>query len=1243
MKIHFYTFFFVFCLSITNVWSQTLDNDATPEDIYRYFASLLLEKNQHEQETILFTFKQHQRSKKFEIQHYKGIVQLVNQLEEYQLKPADLTNILAIWNVFADDQSLTTTYFQAWLDCLTRLLEQEPAPKGVKLMKYLAWSRNFWEKGVLTLKQKHQWQASKKNFVLGWDDNQPVIFFTNTNLYCTHLKDSLVVENTNGTYYPLREFWKGKKGQINWAGSIGTYIQFSNYEIDTKQSAYQITNAVLHSNELVQTTINGVLVNKLERAGVANRRYPRFIAYEILPLSNLMNQQTIFYGRLKLEGESVSVVEGEESLVTLLIKDNKRLEFKAVAKHFSIINKERIRSTDASISLYLHGATGRLDSIIHPSIELFYYAGHEKLHLKRSKGNGEQHAFYNSLQAMEMDVASLTWWMNSKEISFGDNNQNLFMHSKYFFSEHLVEAYQSIGNTNPLSQIGRYAVKLSENLAIRTATTKPWQQWIGIDTIALLLDKKMEQVLLMSTSEIEKLRTKQHFKVIEKQHDFKVFADGFPKVFKFAAMDVADLSTVLPSSTLKGNSSLPLYTRMAKDGFLEYNKQRRAIRLKRKLFHYLKAMNQRQKNYDYDKIKIRSLPTRNSGQAANAILNLEEGVIDVYGVQYIKLSEKQRVFIRPYGSIQMLEDCNIAFNGQLTGGYCHFTGSNFEFLYESYQVDLKEINFIDFFINQPANNGLEERVAVESVLEGTEGLLLIDAPNNKAGKKETAAIYPSFESTKTAYVYYNKNNQQGNNQYPKQDFYYEVKPFILNGIDSLTNQQLVFDGQLKSASIFEPIHASLRLMEHDLSLGFETTTRGKQANPLYIAEQKQGKGRFKGTIGLSNAGLLGSGRIHYLVASMETNHAVFLPKQCFADEVHNVMFTASEHYPVVFGARASMHWFPYQDSMKLSSQLSMEMPFQLFDSTSFTLEGTLLLQPQSLSGTGTFNWEGATIESNEGGAYQFGQHSIASKNAAVIIKSTGNHQFAFENDQVDFKINFEQQKGVFKVLGEKFSTNLIYHSYSTTLDQFHWNMATNHVTMNVSEGQKGLFVATAKDQDSLSFYGSTADYDLNGGKLVVSGVEGIQVADALIVPDSQCLVIKKAANIEQLENATLIIGQQVFKAANVIINNKNEYTASGELAFPIDSDVNQVIPFTQIEVVTIDSLQCTKGHATLTEKDQFYLNPQVQFKGNVSIKACEGRLFFDGWAKIQSNIITTTEWFKVSAYIDAKNAIIPYD
>jgi len=795
--------------------------------------------------------------------------------------------------------------------------------------------------------------------------------------------------------------------------------------------------------------------------------------------------------------------------------------------------------------------------------------------------------------------------------------------------------------------------------------------------LATLLDRRMEKLNILTSKEIEKASKNPAFKIIKNEQDYQDFKRNYPIKYKFGAIDVYNLFSVVPNSDIDVSTALPLYMEMVKDGFILYDNVNKTVTLREKLFHYAASVNPKKLDHDFDNIKIESIPTR-TGQKkheSNAVFNLKEAKIETFGVQSFVLSDSQQVVASPFkGEVQMKKGRDMDFDGVMTGGNCKFTGEDFHFKYDIFHVEMDSIDFFDMFIYKRARwpqeagrlagrpkkerevdfNGkpTTEKEPIKSVIEGGAGVLLIDVPSNKSGRSASDPMYPSFEAIKASRVYYDKRNRQGEQVYPREDFYYELEPFILNGLDDVTPDDLVFQGKLQAADIFEPINEPLRVMYHDLSLGFETETRGNEANPVYIRDDKNGKGTFKGAIGISNEGLIGNGRLDYLGATIESEYIEFLPEQFKSDEVDSFKLAEGVvngvEYPKVKGEKVLIDWAPYSDSMHIESTLAEGAPFEFFDSTDFNLDGSLTLTPEGLLGRGVFDWHGATLESNPGGDFVFGKRKITSESAGVNVKNTGELDFAFENENVKAVIDFDKMTGDFSAIEQDLSTDLTYNSFQTSLDKFHWDMKNDHIIMESQDGKTGFFLATEESSDSLVFEGKVADYDLNSGLLKIDSVEFIRIADAFIYPENKHVEVEKDAKMRLLENSKIICDtlnqNHVIQRATINVISRSEYKADGFLEFNIKDHKEQEIKFSDVHVRKLDDGQIvTEGRGTVSDTLDFYVDKRTRFKGDITLLANSNNLTFEGFAKISSSVIPTQEWFGIDSKIDKNDVSIEYE
>jgi hypothetical protein len=688
-----------------------------------------------------------------------------------------------------------------------------------------------------------------------------------------------------------------------------------------------------------------------------------------------------------------------------------------------------------------------------------------------------------------------------------------------------------------------------------------------------------------------------------------------------------------PKFTVDNIASL-LYELVAK-GFVNYDPETQIVELKDKIFHYADAS---QKKTDYDALRIASQTVQ-----TNAVIDIKLNTATIAGVDAIEFSPTQKVAIQPTGNyIRLNRNRNINFDGKLFAGFSVFQGKDFHFEYDKFQLKLDSVRYLDFFVptKDLDKNGKQQAFSIGSRLEHLRGILLIDAPANKAGR-EDIPVFPSFESQGPAYVFYDYPKVMGG-AYIRDSFYFKLKPFSFKSLDKFGPADLNFHGQLYSSDIFPVINERL-LLRPDSSLGFEASTP-KEGYKMY-----QGKGTYLGSIDLSNRGLLGKGTVKYLSAQMDSEDLVFMPRQLTGtadrfDLAENK--TGKVKVPQARGFMVSMDWLPYNDSMYI---LSKEAPFELFKANLHTLRGKLILTPDGLRANGLLDWDKASMTS---GLFSFGVNSANADTADLNIKAISAKEMALSTSNLNARVDFDTQIGKFKANAEFLTTSLPYNQYQTSFNEFEWSMKDETVTFKSIPGKLGRFLSIHPDQDSLKFEGETAVYTLKTNLLKVGGVPYIIASDAFIYPPDGKVEIQPGAVISELKNAKIIADTvskyHVINKATVNISGRKEYTASGFYEYNV-GDKKQEIEFTSIIGTRVgpgarsEKKTITRATGEIHERKRFFIDHKTTFQGTISLSAEKPRLRFDGFAQLQSEKLPFKTWFSVGFEGDKNNLVINYD
>ena len=676
---------------------------------------------------------------------------------------------------------------------------------------------------------------------------------------------------------------------------------------------------------------------------------------------------------------------------------------------------------------------------------------------------------------------------------------------------------------------------------------------------------------------------------------------------------------------------------MANKGYLYYDTEEEWVEVNPRMRQHI--LNSAGKK-DYDALQFNS----NSDDGVNAQLNLLNNDLTMKGVAVINLSDSQDVKIYPSErSIVLKKDRDFSFGGRIQAGKLQYFGKDYYFHYDDFLIDLLNVDSVSFYADsfEPNAQGQHSLVKVKNVLEQVSGTLEIDDPGNKSGlKQEEFPAYPKFNSTRESYVFYDKRTIQ-RGVYDRDRFFYKSDPFQIDSLDNFTNAGLFFNGTLVSAGIFPDMHEPLRL-QPDYSLGFERAT-GDEGMPLYGRRSK-----FTNTIVLNSRGLQGNGDLEFLTTSLSSKNLVFTPDSTIgrADTLLNVAAATPAKVPKVVGGDLYVRLEPAND---LLHSEKLRSPMQMYDGQAI-LHGSTDLTPKGMTGAGLIDFHNATLGSD---LFEFTTMQLHSDTSNFRLTDGDVSSIAFSTDNVDATIKLDERVGEFVSNGTETKVEFPVNQYVCFMDRFKWYMDEGDIELESDQtaaaGSEDLqlsgsnFISVNPDQDSLSFMAPRARYDLKKHTITASDVQYIQVADALVTPDSNIVRIRKHAEMDPLENAVITANfvnkfHRIYNAS-VKISARRQYSATGDYDYLDEQQRAFTIPMHNI---TVDSAYQTYAHGRIAEEQDFQLSPAFDFHGDVHLTANTRELTFQGNTRIQHGCVgLARNWMSFNAQIDPKEVYIP--
>jgi hypothetical protein len=636
---------------------------------------------------------------------------------------------------------------------------------------------------------------------------------------------------------------------------------------------------------------------------------------------------------------------------------------------------------------------------------------------------------------------------------------------------------------------------------------------------------------------------------------------------------------------------------------------------------------------------------------SNGILNLTSFDMKLQGVPRVFLSDSQQVYIYPKNMELILKkDMDFLFSGKIEAGLFDFYARDCGFEYNKFKINLPAIDSMAFYVRSKKldpKTGTFPLVRVRTVLTRLSGELLIDDPKNKSGLKSPPE-YPVFSNTDTAYVNWDKASIR-KGVYKKDKFFFEVVPFTIHSLDVVSTDSLNFTGSLTSAGIFPQITEPLKVRP-DFSLGMEKST-GDSGFRVY-----GGKGIFTARIDLSDQGLRGDGILHYLNSTTASDNFLFLPDsmKTLARSFIAREQTGEVEYPSVTGDSVGQFWYPYRDSLLVSSnrkEMKMYRDESLF-------AGKLALTPRGLSGNGTVKIKDAEMDSK---GFSFASRSFNALIANFRIRSYDLADLTISTKNYQAHFDFDQRKGEFKSNVGISKVEFPFNKYICSMDRFDWMIDNEEIQLYndqslskipdslslaqlIDVGYTGSeFISVHPLQDSLRFFAAKARYNLRTNVINAEEVKIIKVADAAVYPDSGKVMILKDAQMKVLHNATILANvtnrHHRFYHADVSIASRKKYTGFGDYDYLDRTQTRYLLHFTSIRV---DTSGQTIAKGSVPDSAHFRLSPEFAFKGEVALQAAEKNLVFDGGFRPVSECLKPGgDWVTFQSRIDPLRVRIP--
>lgn len=696
-------------------------------------------------------------------------------------------------------------------------------------------------------------------------------------------------------------------------------------------------------------------------------------------------------------------------------------------------------------------------------------------------------------------------------------------------------------------------------------------------------------------------------------------------------------------------------------GLVEYYKQGDRVLVKERAIAIYKS---HRGEADYDNMKIHSV----IATEPNATLNFAKREMVVRGVEEFNVSDSLNVVIKPDSSIiTILQNRDIKFDGTVTAGNFEITGKQFTLKYDSFFINMVQIDSINFFTLEKNSRGQMERKKINNSMVGADslsaaqgglgniakssGTLFINLPDNKSGKQKVPN-FPRMDATTGGVIYFDRPEVL-NGVYDRSVFF-AVPPFKLDSLNDADPTALNFDGTFVSSGLFPSFKEKLHTMP-DKSLGFEHIVP-KPGYQLYNRD-----GQFNGVITLDNRGLRGTGTVDYYGAKVYSPDFVYYPDSVTAKgprvRIEPKQF-GSVKFPQASFGNFQMKWSPKQDQMRLKN---IGSPFNFYDSTAqFT--GIVTISKNGVAGAGKVETRGTELRSRD---MNFSTSDFGARHARFKANSGDPNKPLIDGTDVRVKFNLAQNYADIspEIAGDD-AIDFPFAQFKTSIKNARWDLTSQKVTMSKDPNdpiESSYFYTTRKELDSLHFNAEKAEYDLNKQELKVSGIPYIVVADAKITPENGEVLILENARIGTLKNTTIVLdtlnGYHTLTEGVVDIVSRKEFSGYATYqyvnllqdTFAIKMTDFHLEPIVATETSkrsnrkqSIASLQ-TVATGSVSEKDNIVLGAGMFYKGDIIMYATKPALQLSGYIKLDiKNIKNYNSWIRYEQSGDETEVLIDF-
>lgn len=1184
-----------------------------------------------------------------------------NKVQKY---PAFSNYIDVLNTISVDETGGGTADYDNWFAFMQKSMEAVKKFKAKPFTDVLRFSRDFFMEGAIHAGQATNWLVENGKHRFYFEEKTALLEIKEVDLIARSRKDSLKISQTSGVVDIRKDTWKGKKGDVAWSReevNEPAHVQLRDYEINLDKGEYKADSVLFSHDEFFTKAILGAFKDRLSGGLKGRYDYPAFDSYSRKIQQKNIFPQVEFRGGFGMRGNKM-IFAGEgadRASVIFRSKDGKKI-VRATSLFMGIKDRAEINAVDTEMSAYFGN-----DSIYHPYLNLNFKVAEGQFRASRNDKATSQIAFMSSFHKVDIDMDAMQWNINDTIILFKKNtllkNKPVLVSSFDYYEPRMASKYRRAINTDPIAILGNWTESTLSNVMPATDFARSINGSFKVEQVTSIIydliadgfvyyypeegniyirDKARHfNQARMEQTDFDRIRLKS---VINKENLTLDINSSILSVVGVKHVSFADSQRVVlfpydqvieidENRNMSGSGDLVAGKIDFVDGENFFNYDDFSVRIDTvdKMILYVMEETSRDGVAQLKEKKIRT-PIRD----AVGIISIDNpgnksGLVD--NPNYPKFEAT--------GHSYLYYDSKDLYNGAYERDRFYFKLDPFS-LQKIDQIQKDDILLRGFMSYAGIFPSFQTQVAIQDDYS----LGVIDEVSG-----DNAPLYTNIGSFKGS-VFLNEKGLHGSGfvnflsgKFYSSDFVFLPDSMMVANMDSFRIKRST-RGDISNPEVRGLNTKSVRWFPYNDSMVLNTD---KGRFKLF-----EDRADFKGEMIFGDRGLIAKGAFIWKNSIIRSNRFDFDEETVEADTINIEIKTNDDKYTALRAKHLTATIDVYEEEARIrpfGEFIPVEFPYSDIIGQVDRIDWDYNDKDLSFSAT-----------DNELNCH-FRVMTEADKKKTLADEHKKTLEMAEARKQ-------KRKKNKDKNKGEVADTSVVLIDslgVATTakVDSLSEEAAAGALGFEQVDDDPKKKKRKKKKEDekkkelTLNWKGTGGEMDLEKKLLITKGVEGIRIADALIVPGDGEIIVSKDGRFEVLKDATIFVDTvtQYHKIVNaeVRVLGLQNFTGSGEYVYQQENLDDQIIKFNRIETGEPDLNEKEKkkrkkekakdalpdfytfSSGKIDKEDEFRLNEQLSFKGQVLLESQKKFLTFDGYSKVTVNSPSIhPEWFAFTQEID---------